>query len=364
MDNALLALLEVMVRDDGADLYLSPGAPPSMRVGADFVAVGAEPLTALDTERIADSLMTPRQREQFANDLEMNLAFGVDTLGRFRTNIMRQRGMVSLVIRQIKLRVPAFDTLGLPPILKSLALEPRGLVLVTGSTGSGKSTALAAMIDHRNSTKAGHIITLEDPMEYVHPHKKSVVNQREIGTDSHSYAEGLKNVLRQAPDMILIGEIRDRLTMEEAMRYAETGHLVLSTLHSINANQTLDRIMQFFPQELEHQIYKQLALTLRAVVSLRLVPRADGKGRVPAVEVMIASARIRELIARGDVSEIKNAMEASTQDGMISFDQCLLRLYGHGIITMETAMRYADVPGDIKMKMEGLASGTDGIRRA
>lgn len=362
MEQDLVQLLKIMVERDGADLYLSPEAPATLRAGADVFPISDKPLSPDDTKRIAFGLLTDVQRQRFEDEREMNLAFGVAELGRFRTNVMWQRGSVSLVIRQIKLQVPAFETLGLPPTIKKLATEPRGLVLITGATGSGKSTALASMVDHRNATIPGHIITLEDPMEFIHRHKKSVVNQREIGTDSTCYAEGLKNVLRQAPDMILIGEIRDRMTMEEAMRYAETGHLVLSTLHSINANQTLDRIMQFFPQELEHQIYKQLALTLRAVVSLRLVPRADGRGRVPAVEIMLSSARIRELIASGDIAEIKPVMEASTQDGMISFDQCLLRLYSHGIITMENALQYADVPGDLKMKMEGMATGTSGIR--
>lgn len=358
MDEALLEMLKVMVREDGADLYLSPGARANLRAGARMLAITNEPLTAADTQRIAYALLNDRQRHEFETQREMNLAFGVRDLGRFRTNIMWQRGTVSLVIRQIKLTIPPFETLGLPPIIKQLALEPRGLVLITGSTGSGKSTTLASMVDYRNTTREGHIITIEDPMEYVHQHKKSVVNQREVGVDCNSYDEGLKNVLRQAPDMILIGEIRDRATMEEAMRYAETGHLVLSTLHSINANQTLDRIMQFFPQELENQIYRQLALTLRAVVSQRLVPRQDGRGRVPAVEIMLASARIRELIATGDVAAIKPVMEASTQDGMMSFDQCLLRLCSHGIISVESALQYADVPGDLKMKMEGLTTGT------
>jgi twitching motility protein PilU len=357
----LKEMLTTMVEKDGADLYLSVGAPPTMRAGAGISHLSERGLESTDTEGYTREILSDEQLAEFNRCSEMNMAFGLPGLGRFRTNIFVQRGVISLVIRQVKLDIPSIEELRIPPIVKKLIQEPRGLVLVTGSTGSGKSSTLAAMIDHRNQTMKGHIITLEDPIEFVHQHKMSLINQREIGVDTESYEIGLKNVLRQAPDMILIGEIRDRETMEACMNYAETGHLVLSTLHSVNANQTLERIMQFFPKNMEDKVFKQLSTTLRAVVSQRLVQRSDRPGRFPAAEIMITSARIRELIAQGMIGDIKLSIEAGVQDGMQSFDQCLLMLYNKKIVSLETAMRGADNPGDLKLKIQGLTTGTKGI---
>ncbi len=351
-------MLRVLVENDGADLFLSPGCPPMMRAQNRVQPLSDTPLDPADTEDYAYSLMDSEQRGEFASTREMNLAFNISNLGRFRTNIFRQRSTVGLVIRLVKFDIPSFEELGLPPILKDLIMRPRGLILVTGATGSGKSTTLAAMIDYRNRNKEGHIITLEDPIEFMHRHKKSVVNQREVGLDTESYAVAMKNVLRQSPDVILVGEIRDTTTMEAVMSYAETGHLVLSTLHSINANQTMERIMQFFPKNMESRIYAQLALTLVAIVSQRLLPTKDGKKLIPAIEILLTSARVREMISKGEIAQLKEVMESSRQDGMQSFDQCLLNLFNKGFISKDEALRAADSPGDLNLRMQGLSPGT------
>jgi twitching motility protein PilU len=351
-------MLRIMVERDGADLYLSPGCPPMLRAHNRVTPISDFPLEPTDTEDYAFSLMDAEQRDEFYRTKEMNLAFNVPALGRFRTNIFRQRGSVGLVIRLVKFEIPSFEELNLPPVLSQLIMRPRGLILVTGATGSGKSTTLASMIDYRNRQQEGHIITLEDPIEYVHSHKKSVVNQREVGLDTESYDIGMRNVLRQSPDVILVGEIRDTTTMEAVMAYAETGHLVLSTLHSINANQTLERIMQFFPKNMESRVYAQLSLVLIAVISQRLLPTIDGEKLIPAVEIMLTSARLRELISKGDVAALKEVMENSTQDGMMTFDQHLLQLYKKNLITKEEALRASDSPGDLNLRMQGLTPGT------
>ncbi len=351
-------MLRVLVENDGADLFLSPGCPPMMRAQNRVRPLSDTPLDPADTEDYAYSLMDSEQRGEFASTREMNLAFNISNLGRFRTNIFRQRSTVGLVIRLVKFDIPSFEELGLPPILKDLIMRPRGLILVTGATGSGKSTTLAAMIDYRNRNKEGHIITLEDPIEFMHRHKKSVVNQREVGLDTESYAVAMKNVLRQSPDVILVGEIRDTTTMEAVMSYAETGHLVLSTLHSINANQTMERIMQFFPKNMESRIYAQLSLTLVAIVSQRLLPTKDGKKLIPAIEILLTSSRVREMISKGEIAQLKEVMESSRQDGMQSFDQCLLNLFNKGFISKDEALRAADSPGDLNLRMQGLSPGT------
>jgi len=374
-------LLEIMVEHNASDLYFTAGSKVIMRVSNRLVPVekhagrqeagefaGAKTmlvdkvLDPADTEEIAFGIMDSRQRGEFSRTNEMNLAFFVEGLGRFRTNIFRQRGSIGLVIRHVKLSIPTVEELNLPPVLKELVMAPRGLILVTGATGCGKSTTLASMIDYRSSVQDGHIITLEDPIEYVHMHKKSIVNQREICLDSESYEIAMKNVLRQAPDVILVGEVRDRAAMENVMSYAETGHLVLTTLHSTNANQTVQRMIQFFPKEIETKIYQQIAQTLRAIVSQRLLPRADGEGLIPAVEILITSARVRELVSKGETEALKPVMEASRQDGMQTFDQSLFDLVSMGLVTEQAALLGADSPGDLKLRLQGLTPGMVAVR--
>ncbi len=361
MAKTLTQMLQQMVAEDGADLFLSMGTNPTIRGGKGIYVIDDHVLTDEDTLGMAGEIMSERQKQEFFKTNEMNMAFQQEESGRFRVSIFRQKSQVGMVIRQVKTIVPTIEDLNLPEILKQLISLPRGLILVTGATGSGKSTSLAAMIDHRNRSQTGHIMTLEDPIEFIHQHKTSIVNQREIGLDTEDYHTGLRNVLRQAPDVILIGEIRDAETMEHAMMYAETGHLVLSTLHSLNANQTLDRITQFFPLEMEHNIHLQLSNILKSIISQRLVRTSDGQGRVAVIEIMIASARIRELIAKGDIGEIKQVMEQGVQDGMQTFDLHLLRLYNQGIITREDALKSADSPGDLNLRMQGLTTGTSQI---
>ena len=348
--------LKVMVEHDASDIYLTVDSFPMYRVYGITQPVGDGKLTNEQLEALANAVMrTEKQKKEFGETMEMNLALAYDDLGRFRVNIFRQRGNVGFVIRQIKVEIVPLDELGLPPIIKDISMSKRGLVLVVGATGSGKSTTLAAMIDHRNSMAQGHIVSVEDPIEFVHRHKKSIVTQREIGFDTLSYANALKNTLRQAPDVILIGEIRDTETMEAAITFAETGHLCLGTLHSNNANQAIERIMNFFPQERHAQIYLQLSLNLRAIISQRLIPSLDGK-RSAAMEVLMDTPRIRELIKRGEVDILKDAMEQGIQEGCQTFDQALFVLYKEGKVTIEQALINADSANNLrlKIKLEGL----------
>ena len=289
-----------MAREDASDLYISVGSPPMMSVKGGLVPIGEGILTPEMTKKIAYAFMNEQQKEEFKENPEVNLAHSIAGLGRFRLNIFKQRGSCGIVIRRIKAKIMSIDELNLPDVLKETAMLERGLVLVTGATGSGKSTTLAAMIDHRNTNRDGHIVTIEDPLEFVHDHKKSIITQREIGMDTNSYHEALKSALRQAPTVLLVGEIRDRVTMEAAITFAETGHLVFSTLHSNNANQTLERILNFFPSDLHPMIYMQLSLNLKAVICQRLIPTVDGKGRAAALEIMLATPRISDLIHKGD----------------------------------------------------------------
>jgi twitching motility protein PilU len=309
------------------------------------------PLTPEETETIAFSIMNERQRNEFLKELEMNLALYYPELGRFRVNIFRQRSYVGIVIRQIKTRIKSIDELGLPQIFKDIAMSKRGLVLVVGGTGSGKSTTLAAMIDYRNSNKRGHIITIEDPIEFVHEHKMSVITQREVGFDTHSFFNALKNTLRQAPDVILIGEIRDKETMEHAITFAETGHLCMGTLHANNANQAIERIINFFPVERHLQIYLQLSLNLRAIISQRLLPGVDGK-RVAAVEILLDSPRVKDLILKGEIGLLKETMAQSYNEGMQTFDQHIFELYMQGKVSQDNAIAYADSPNDMRLKIK------------
>jgi len=343
--------LKYMVEKDASDIYLTAGAPPMFRIEGETQPWGEEKLTGEQTAQMAASIMNEKQRREFLETFEMNLALAYENLGRFRVNIFKQRGQVGMVIRQIKVRILTLDELKLPPVLKDIVMTKRGLVLVVGATGSGKSTTLAAMIDYRNTNSSGHIITIEDPVEFVHQHKRSVITQREVGLDTHSFQAALKNTLRQAPDVILVGEIRDTETMEHAIEFAETGHLCLGTLHANNANQAIERVMNFFPQERHPQIYMQLSLNLRAIISQRLVRTADGR-RAAAVEILLDTPRVKDLILKGEIGLLKEAMEKGTQEGMQTFDQSLLHLWKQGRISLEDALANADSANDLRLKIK------------
>ncbi len=342
--------LKILVHKDGSDLYLTVGAPPAAKFQGALKPLEATILTKERLKEIADSIMDDEQREQFDRIPEMNLAIAEPGIGRFRVNIFKQRNSHALVIRNIKVDIPNADDLGLPQILKDKIMEKRGLILFVGGTGSGKSTSLAALLDHRNSNSSGHIITIEDPIEYVHPHKKCLVNQREVGVDTLTYEDALQNTLRQAPDVILIGEIRSQETMEHALAFAETGHLCLSTLHANNANQALDRIINFFPEERRGQLLLDLSLNLQAFVSQRLIPTIDGK-RTAAIEILLGTQLISDLIHKGEIHAIKEAMEKSENIGMQTFDSHLLKLYKTGKISLEEALRNSDSPNNLKLKI-------------
>ncbi len=351
-------LLSVMVEHDASDLYVTVDSPPMYRINGVVRPAGNRALLPEDTELLAQSILSDRQQKDFEEHNEQNLALYYPNMGRFRVNVFRQRGSIGLVIRQIKSKIATIDDLELPQVLKDISMTKRGLVLVVGATGSGKSTSLAAMIDYRNSNSAGHIITVEDPIEFVHMHKKSIVTQREIGMDTETYANALKNCLRQAPDVILVGEIRDTETMEAAITFAETGHLCLATLHSNNANQAMERIMNFFPAERHAQIYLQLSLNLRSIVSQRLVRTVDG-GRAPAIEVLLDSPRVKDLIYKSQIAELKEAMEKSTNLGMQTFDQSLFDLYKAGKITLDEAIKNADSQNNLRLRVKLAEDGTD-----
>lgn len=342
--------LHILASRDGSDLYLTADAPPAAKFQGSLKALSKGRMTPEQLEEIADSLMDAEQQQQFARKPEMNLALDVEGIGRFRVNIFKQRHKVALVIRNIKTEIPNADDLGLPPILKDTIMEKRGLILFVGGTGSGKSTSLAALIDHRNRQSDGHIITIEDPIEYVHPHRRSIVNQREVGVDTDTYEDALKNTLRQAPDVILIGEIRSRETMEHAMAFAETGHLCLSTLHANSANQALDRIINFFPEERHAQLLLDLSLNLKAFVSQRLIPTLDGK-RTAAIEILLGTPMVSDLIQKGEVEAIKEIMERSEELGMQTFDSHLYRLYREKKISLTEALRNADSASNLKLKI-------------
>jgi twitching motility protein PilU len=347
----LNAMLKILSSQDGSDLYLSTGAPPCAKFNGVLKALSAEPLKAGEVAAIADSVMDSAQREEFERELEMNLAISIAGVGRFRINIFKQRNEVSIVARNIKMDIPKFEDLKLPEVLLKTVMEKRGLVLFVGGTGSGKSTSLAALIDYRNRNSGGHIITIEDPVEYVHKHKKSIINQREVGVDTRSFHAALKNTLRQAPDVILIGEIRDRETMEHALAFADTGHLAISTLHANNANQALDRIINFFPEDRRPQLLNDLGNNLKAFVSQRLVKTIDGKRRA-AVEVLLGTPTIRDLIKRNEFSEIKEIMEKSKNLGMQTFDQALIDLVNDGAIDEEEAVKNADSANNVRLKLK------------
>lgn len=349
------SLLKVMVDREASDLYLTVEAPPIYRIHGATQQTDAPPFSNEQLEALALALMRGQQRSEFEEKMEMNLALYYKELGRFRVNIFRQKGNVGLVFRHIKAEIQTVEQLQLPLIIKDIAMTKRGLVLVVGATGSGKSTSLAAMIDHRNMIYPGHIITVEDPIEFVHQHKKSIITQREVGFDTLNFQNALKNTLRQAPDVILIGEVRDTETMEAAITFAETGHLCIGTLHSNNANQAIERIMNFFPVERHAQIYLQLSLNLRAIISQRLIPSVDGK-RVPALEIMLDTPRIKDLIKKAEIDTLKEAMEQGVDEGCQTFDHVLFQLYKANKISLEQALINADSANNLrlKIKLEGL----------
>jgi twitching motility protein PilU len=340
-----------MVEIEASDLYLTVAKPPMYRTEGKIEVGGDHPFTPEELGDIAQAIMNGKQKQEFTETMEMNMAMSLPGVSRFRVNIFQQRGSVGMVIRRIKADVLSVEQMGLPAILGDIVMTKRGLVLVVGATGSGKSTSLAAMIDHRNTHEAGHIITIEDPIEFVHRHKCSIITQREVGFDTHSFQAALKNTLRQAPDVILIGEIRDTETMEAAITFAETGHLCLGTLHSNNANQAIERIMNFFPSERHAQIYLQLSLNLRSIVSQRLIPSVEGK-RVAALEILMDTPRIKDLIKKGEVDTLKQAMEQGIQEGCQTFDQALFALYRDGTINLDQALINADSANNLRLKIK------------
>ncbi len=342
--------LELMVKKNASDLFFSTGAPVNIKIEGIIAPIGEKILPPKEVKSIAYSIMSDKQTAQFENEMEMDLAISLERVGRFRINIFRQRGEVAMVVRYIRTNIPSIEQLGLPPLLKKLIMQPHGLILVVGATGCGKSTTLASMIDYRNQNATGHILTIEDPIEFLHHHSKSIVDQREVGMDTKSYASALRRAMREAPNVILIGEIRDRETMEQAIAYAETGHLCLSTLHATNANQTLDRIINFFPDTAHHQLFMDLSLNLKAVISQRLVSGLDNK-RHPAVEILLNSPYAADLIQKGEIDGVKEIMAQSTDRGMQTFDQSLYQLYKDGKISLDDALRNADSRNDLGLKI-------------
>ncbi len=345
-------LLRLMIARKASDLFITAGFPPAMKIDGKLTPVNNQSLTAQHTAELARAIMSDKQAAEFESTKECNFAVHPADIGRFRVNAFVQQSRVGLVLRTITTKIPRFEELGLPEVLQDIAMTKRGLVVFVGGTGSGKSTSLAAMIGHRNENSYGHIITIEDPVEYVHEHRNCIVNQREVGVDTDSWFAALKNTLRQAPDVILIGEIRDRETMEYAIAFAETGHLCMSTLHANSANQALDRIINFFPEERKAQLLMDLSLNLKSFISQRLIPKKGGKGRAAAIEVLINSPYISDLIFKGDVHEIKSVMARSRELGMQTFDQALFDLFEGGHITYEDALRNADSINDLRLKIK------------
>ncbi len=350
--------LKTLATQGGSDLYLSTGAPPCAKFQGELKPIDSEIMKPGDIKVIAYEIMDDTQTAEFEQELEMNLALSISGFGRFRVNIFLQRNEVAIVARNIVADIPHWQDLRLPEILTDVVMRKRGLVLFVGATGSGKSTSLAALIDYRNSNSSGHIVTIEDPVEYVHNHKKSIINQREVGVDTRSWHNALKNTLRQAPDVILIGEIRDRETMEHAIAFAETGHLCISTLHANNANQALDRIINFFPEERRSQLLMDLSLNIQSIVSQRLIPTLDGK-RCAAIEILLGTPMIADLVLKGDIDGIKEVMEKSSNIGMKTFDGALFDLYKEGLISEDEALRNADSVNNVRLKIKFAKEGGD-----
>jgi twitching motility protein PilU len=343
--------LQLLYERGGSDLFFSVGAPPHMKVEGHSQAVGERALQAGEVKRQAYQLMTQKQIMEFERDLEMNLAVSVQNAGRFRVNVYYQRGEVSMVARLIKSQIPNFDELGLPKLLEKLSLQDRGLILMVGAAGSGKSTTLAALLDFRNRHKSGHIVCIEDPIEFLHSHQKSIIDQREVGLDTHSFADALRNVLREAPDVIMLGEIRDAATMQHALHYAETGHLCLATLHATSSSHAIERIVRFFPDEARKQVLADLAQNLLAVIGQRLIPGVAQK-RVAAVELMLATPYIRDLIQRDQLDDLREATARALEQGLQTFDQHLYQLLEAGRITLGEALKFADSRTDLSLKVK------------
>lgn len=348
----LSELLKLMAKENASDIYLKAGSPPVLRIEGELCSIKMDKLTPEQTDTLAQEIMNENQRKGFISRPEVNFIYSVSGIGRFRINIYRQRGSIGFVIRKVRDEIPTVDELMLPFVLKDIAMTPRGLVLVTGPTGSGKSTTMAAMIDWINENRTGHIITIEDPIEYLHKDKKCLVSQREIGTDTNDFSDALKNVVRQTPDVVMVGEMRDKESVAAATFFAETGHMVISSLHSSNTTQAIERVIQFFPSEVHTEIFMQLSLNLRAIIAQRLVPKNDGAGRVVAIEILVNNARFKELIRQGEFSQIKKELDFFSTEGMQTMDTSLFKLYQTELITMETALAYADSPNDLRLRIK------------
>lgn len=352
-------LLRLMVEKGASDLFITAGVPPSIKVNGKIMPVTKTPLSPELTRETVYGVMNDQQRREFAEKHECNFAISARGIGRFRVSAFFQRNLAGMVLRRIETRIPTLEELRLPEVLKSLSMTKRGLVLMVGATGTGKSTSLAAIIGHRNRNSSGHIISIEDPIEYVHQHQSCIVTQREVGLDTDSFEVALKNTLRQAPDVIMIGEIRTRETMDYALAFSETGHLCLATLHANNANQALDRIINFFPSDRHNQVWMDLSLNLKAIVAQQLVPTADGKGRRVAIEVLLNTPLAADLIRKGEIHELKALMKRSGEVGMQTFDESLFQLYSDGEITYDAALQHADSANDLRLMIK-LESETDG----
>jgi len=353
------ALLALMVEKKASDLFITAGRAPTIKIDGTLIEISKAPLTSDQSLSLVYSLMDQRYKDEFENTKECQFAFGVPELGRFRVSAFTQRDSAGMVLRRIEHNIPTFESLNLPPILKDLIMEKRGLVIFVGGTGTGKSTSLASLIDYRNQNSSGHIITIEDPIEFIHNHKGCIITQREVGLDTESYEIALKNTLRQAPDVILIGEVRTRETMQNAITFAETGHLCLTTLHANNANQALDRILHFFPDEMHGQLLMDLSLNLKGMVAQQLIKRADGKGRYPAVEVLINSPLAKDYIRKGEIHKLNELMKDSREQGMQTFDQALFDLYMAHKIGYEDAINSANSKNEVRLMIKLSATGDD-----
>lgn len=353
------ALLEIMTRNKASDMFVTADKEPCIKVNGVLQPMTRNKLTKDQAMQVVTSIMNPAQREEFAKTHECNFAIEAGELGRFRVSALMQRDCAAMVLRRIQTNVPTWQELALPPILSELVMNKRGLILFVGGTGTGKSTSLASLIRHRNENSSGHIITIEDPLEYVHEHLGCIITQREVGIDTESFEVALKNTLRQAPDVILIGEIRTRETMQQAITFAETGHLCLSTLHANNANQAIDRILHFFPEEMHPQLFMDLSLNLRAIIAQQLIRSPDGKSRHPAIEILVNTPRAADLIRKGEVHKLKELMKHSREQGMQTFDQCLFDLYRAGKIAYEDALRAADSQNEVRLMIKLAEDGKD-----